>query len=91
MIGSVKVNGVILEEPYLIKAAAVSHFKERFHQEKMNRTKIGGVFNRRIFSEQAERLENPFELEKITAAFKDCQLKSTRTRCLQFFFHKESL
>lgn len=44
MIDSIKVGGRVIEEPELIKAAAVNYFRTCFVEEVKDRSKLGGGF-----------------------------------------------
>lgn len=72
LIGSVKVERRVLEEPDLIKAAAVNYFRNRFKEDIVNTSTLVGSIRRKISGELSNMLEKQFEVEEICAAIKDC-------------------
>lgn len=91
MICSIKAGGRILEEPALIRNAAVNYFKLSYSEEKEVRSEINGHFKRRWILEQSQMLEEHFKEEEIVAAIKDCHsLKAPRPDGFNFSFIKKA-
>lgn len=92
LISSVKVNGKILEEPVLIRNAAVDHFNSCFREECMVRITLNGRFSRKLSAKQAQFLEKQFEEEEIVTTVIDCNsLKSPGPDGFNFSFVKKAL
>lgn len=72
MVGSVKVNGRVLEDPKEIKEAVVVHFSNNFMEERSIRPKLGGVFIRKLNKDAANHLQSRFAMGEIEAALKNC-------------------
>ncbi|GLT98877.1 hypothetical protein SLE2022_163520 [Rubroshorea leprosula] len=61
-----------VEEPELVKAAAVKYFTKVFQNEQWCRPTMDGIQFRRISNAQREWLERPFTIEEIEEGLKDC-------------------
>ncbi|XP_058198544.1 uncharacterized protein LOC131314067 [Rhododendron vialii] len=61
MVGSIKVNGRVIEEPEEIKEAVVEYFMNNFTEERQNRSVLGGTFLTRLSANAACQLEKQFE------------------------------
>lgn len=72
LVGSVSVNGVMVEDPGMIKDAAVEFFGNNFKEERRIRPVLEGVFTRKLESGVARHLEKQFEEKEILAALKGC-------------------
>lgn len=72
LLGSVVVNGCLLEDSGEINDAAAVHFGNNFKEEWISRPSLGGVFNRRIPHVSATTLDGPFEEVEIFATMKEC-------------------
>lgn len=91
MVGSIKMNGRLVEEPGEIKEAAVSYFSSNFKEERRHRTILGGHFNRRVTLDVALQLEKQFEEGEIVAALKNCNsLKAPGPDGFNFSFVKKA-
>lgn len=89
LIDSIRVDGSFIEEPNLIKSAAVNHFNEGLKEEVRDRSLMEGIFRRKISVEQAQDLERRFEMEEIVDAMKDCNnLKAPGPDGFNFSFVK---
>lgn len=60
LIGSIKVEGVVIEDPIQIKAAAVNHFSKIFTQGIQAESFIEGSFPRILSPTSASLLEREF-------------------------------
>ncbi|KAF5934424.1 hypothetical protein HYC85_030595 [Camellia sinensis] len=72
LLDSVNVNGVIQDEPGMIKRAVVRHFKLLFNEEWKNRPKLSGFFASINSTDSAELLEAEFLEDEIWEAIKGC-------------------
>ncbi|XP_058180127.1 uncharacterized protein LOC131298670 [Rhododendron vialii] len=61
MVGSIKVNGTLLEDPKDIKEAAIEHFRRNFHEEKVSRPMLGGTFQRKLDPDKSLHCGRLFE------------------------------
>ncbi|XP_058202821.1 uncharacterized protein LOC131317276 [Rhododendron vialii] len=90
MVGSVKVNARVLEDPKDIKEAAVEHFSNNFKEERVIRPVLGGVFHRRLTSAASLQLGIPFHEREIVEALKECSnLKAPGPDGFNFSFVKK--
>lgn len=90
MVGSVKVNGRVLEEPKEIKEAVVVRFSNNFMEERSIRPKLGGVFIRKLNEGAANQLQTRFAVGEIEAALKHCSnLKAPGPDGFNFSFVKK--
>lgn len=71
MVGSILVNGRMLEDPLDIKEA-VDDFSSNFMEERVCRAVLGGDFPRILSQDAANQLEKEFEEGEIMAAMKGC-------------------
>lgn len=72
VMGSVKVEDRVVEDPKEIKLEAVRYFQAIFNEDQPYRATLGGVFTRTLPQEIAVMLEQPFEEEEIFAAINGC-------------------
>lgn len=77
LVGSIKVNGSMVEDPRMIKEAAAEYFCNNFKEERRIRPVLGGVFTRKLELGVAMQLEKQFEEKEILAALKGCSTVST--------------
>ncbi|PSR84913.1 Endonuclease [Actinidia chinensis var. chinensis] len=71
-IGSVEVDGVMLEDPNLIKSAAIDYFSKLFDEETWTRPRLGGMAFGSLDATDRMTLEKTFLEEEIVRAIKDC-------------------
>lgn len=65
LVGSVKVNGRLVEDPGQIKKVATNHFQNNFKKERRIRPALGGVFNRKRDLEVARHLRISLRKKKL--------------------------
>lgn len=73
LLNSVTVNGVIHDEPGMIKQAVASHFKYLFTEDWKSRPKSSGLFDSISPTDSSELLEAEFLEDEIWEAIKDCE------------------
>lgn len=72
IMGAVKVEGRMVEDPRDIKAEAVKYFESIFQEEHPCRNTLGGIFPRILPPELSSLLESPFKEKEISDAIKGC-------------------
>ncbi|XP_058217437.1 uncharacterized protein LOC131328514 [Rhododendron vialii] len=83
MMGSIKANGRLEENPKEIKDAAVEYFCTNFKEEQRTRTTLGGVFIRKLSPLVSSDLEKQFDEGEIVSALKGCS--SLKAPCFDGF------
>lgn len=90
LVGSVKMNSQVLEDPGEIKVAAVSYFSNNFKEEMRIRPSLGGILPRNLPSEASVQIGNQFEEGEIWAALKECSnIKASGLDDFNFSFVKK--
>ncbi|KAI8535207.1 hypothetical protein RHMOL_Rhmol10G0155700 [Rhododendron molle] len=90
MVGSIVVNGRVLEEPLDIKEATVEYFSRNFFEERVHKVVLEGEFPRTFSRSAALELEKEFEEGEIVATLKGCRnLKAPGPVGFNFSFVKK--
>lgn len=72
LVGSIEVNGRLLEDPGEIKLAAAEYFENNFKEKGRVRPRLVGIFHRSLGLEISAEIEKPFEEREIWSAMKEC-------------------
>lgn len=71
-IGTMEVNGTLIENHEQIKEEAENYYKSVFSNQNWSRPRLGGGLNRQIQELDLRMLESPFLMEEIVATVKEC-------------------
>lgn len=90
MVGSIKANGRVVENPMEIKEAAVEYFCTNFKEDLRSRPSLGGMIFRKLSPIIASDLEKQFDEGEIVSAIKGCSsLKAPGPDGFNFSFVKK--